>query len=271
MVKGTNYNRIYLLKFEAYFQHFIHMNNYNEYRNLKKLINSLSNNLEALENGNLSVADLYSLLDDARNVHERIAILHYLAIEREVKQEENKGIRFNFSAVEEQEEISPNQTNLIDAIKVEKHVEAVRKSIGEQQPLFEVDAAAKEAIPKDNIQKENQEKSVENQPEQKPEGLSINDRFSSNAEQPTLADKLGQQPIKDLTQAIGLNQKFLFMNDLFEGENEKYKEAIETINNFSDFSQANQYINGSLKQQYNWDNEGVSTQKFMDLVKRRFL
>lgn len=244
------------------------MDNNNEYRNLKKLVNSLANNLEVLENGGLSVADLYSLLDDARNIHERIAILHYLAIERNVKKEENKGLKFDFSVPEDPEGIHPNQTNLIDAIKVENHIEAVRKSIGEQKPLFEIEEEIKEE-PLDS--KPAIEEEVEKKEENKENSISINDKFSSNAEQPTLADKLSQQPIKDLTKAIGLNQKFLFMNDLFEGENEKYKKAIETINNFSDFIAADEYINNNLKYKYNWDIDGVSAQKFMDLVKRRFL
>ncbi|MCT4581787.1 MAG: hypothetical protein N4A35_10245 [Flavobacteriales bacterium] len=246
------------------------MNNNNEYRNLKKLVNSLANNLEALENGNLSVADLYSLLDDARNIHERIAILHYLAIERSVKKEEDRGLKFDFSTTEEPDGIHPNQTNLIDAIKVENHIEAVRKSIGEQQPLFEIEQEIKEE-PAFTPESPIQEEKVEQEEEKKDHSISINDKFSSNAEQPTLADRLSQQPIKDLTKAIGLNQKFLFMNDLFEGENEKYKEAIETINNFSAFIEADEYINNNLKYNYNWDINGVSAQKFMDLVKRRFL
>lgn len=255
-----------------YFQQLLNMGNNNEYRNLKKLVHSLANNLEALENGNLSASDLYSLLDDARNIHERIAILHYLAIERAVKKQENKGIKFNFSSVEE-EEISPNQTNLIDAIKVEHHIEAVKKSIGEQKPLFDTE----EQEPIKEVEKpiepvENYTKPlIEDEKPKEDDNRSINDKFSSGADKPTLADKLGQQPIADLTSAIGLNQKFLFMNDLFEGENDKYKLAIDSINNSGNYGAAIEYINNNLKDQYNWDMDTVSTQKFMSLVHRRFL
>ncbi len=244
------------------------MSNNNEYRNLKKLVHSLANNLEALENGNLSASDLYSLLDDARNIHERIAILHYLAIERAVKKQENNGIKFNFSFFDE-DEVQPNQTNLIDAIKVEHHIEAVKKSIGEQRPLFEEEKPDKitdQKQPDQPITKE--EENTKKHTEET--GGSINDKFSISGS-PTLADKLGQQPIKDLTNAIGLNEKFLFMNDLFDGENDKYKEAIETINEFSAFIEADEYINNSLKDEFNWDMNSVSTQKFIILVQRRFL
>ena len=160
-------------------------------------------------------------------------------------------------------EIPQNQTNLIDAIKVEDHIVAVKKSIGEQKPLFEIE----EPKPINTEVKTEPEEEITIEPT----AGSINDQFSINAEQPTLADKLGQQPIKDLTNSIGLNQKFLFMNDLFEGENDKYKEAIETINKFSTLVEADSYINNSLKGQYNWDMNAISTQKFISLVQRRFL
>lgn len=261
-----------MLKFGLYFQQFLNMGNNNEYRNLKKLVHSLANNLEALENGNLSASDLYSLLDDARKIHERMAILHYLAIERAVKKQENKGIKFNFSSSVEEDEPDLNQTNLIDAIKVEHHIEAVKKSIGEQKPLFDSEEESEKIQPEESKPEQVKEEiTVEPVNKVEDSNISINDKFSTNADKPTLADKLGQQPIKDLTNSIGLNQKFLFMNDLFEGENDKYKEAIETINNFSAYIEADEYINNSLKDQFSWDMKSVSTQKFINLVQRRFL
>ncbi len=244
------------------------MSNKSEYKDLNKLIRSLSNNIESLENGTLSVYDLEILLDNARNIHERITVLHYLAIEKEVKgtqqEEEVKGIRFDFSPPKE--EVAPNQTNLIDAIETEHHIEAVKKSIGEQKPLFDIEEKKEET----------QDKSLSTQrtnpnPSEKEEfAPTINDRFANRAE-PTLADKLSQQPISDLAKAIGLNQRFLFMNDLFEGENEAYKQAITALNSFNSFIEADEYINNVLKPQYKWDANKPTTSEFINLVKRRFL
>ena len=256
----------------------------NDYKNLNELTTSLVSNIEALENGTLSVYDLESLLNDARNIHERITVLHYLAIEREVKVggKENKGIQFNFTSPAELEETHPNQTNLIDAIQVEHHNEAVRKSIGTQAPLFEEEKQT-EKVNQPIVEEEVEEQPIlkevvaETKKEETPSPIevdpksSINDKFSGHAEKLTLADKLRQSPIEDLNKAIGLNQKFLFMNDLFEGENEKYKEALTTINNFATYMEADEFINNSLKHQFSWDENSVSAQKFIDLVKRRFL
>lgn len=239
-----------------------------QYKNLKKLITSLYNNLDSLDKGNLSFADLYSMLDDARNIHERIAILHYMAMERSVKKDdEDNGLNFNFSK-EKTDETPENQTSLIDAIETEEHLEAVKNSIGEQKPLFEFDSK-KLAQNKPEYNKESTQYKT-NDIDDTDVNSTINDKFSSNADKPTLAEKLGKQPIKDLTKHIGLNQKFLFMNDLFEGENDKYKIAIDKINNFSIFDEANKYVK-ELELEYSWDMDSSSAKKFIELISRRFI
>ncbi len=97
---------------------------------------------------------------------------------------------------------------------------------------------------------------------------SINEQLSTNNE--TLADKLQKSPIGDLTEAIGINQKFLFMNDLFEGENEAYKSALQQLNDFGSMQEASTYLQ-ELEAKYHWDAEHKSTVQFKDLVERRYL
>jgi hypothetical protein len=60
------------------------------------------------------------------------------------------------------------------------------------------------------------------------------------------------------------------MNDLFDGENTLYKEAIAAINGFASYSEAEQLMN-QLAQRHNWEMESTSVTKFMDLVERRFI
>ena len=80
---------------------------------------------------------------------------------------------------------------------------------------------------------------------------------------------MSRQPIKDLKSAIGLNQKFLFMNDLFEGENEIFNNAINKINAFNTLPEAIAFIDSDLSS--TWDKENSSVLNFMDLVERRFM
>lgn len=97
----------------------------------------------------------------------------------------------------------------------------------------------------------------------------LNQQFST--EQQTVGEKLQRRPISDLTKAVGINQKYLLMNDLFEGENVAYNEAINRLNNFASGHEAIQYVNKELAPKYGWDTEDHAVRSFVDLVERRYL
>lgn len=248
------------------------------YKSIKDIVASLADSVEKLEEGTLSVEELETVLDDARALHERIAILQYLAVQPlpSVNGEPKKGTSFSFGvdqSVLNSLREPTNQTNLLDAIEEENKSDE-KKPVSD---LFDVPAPVAVPEPKTpeipEVPKELQTPSKEAEKplnsEEGKEMKSVNDKFSSQREVETLADKLSKKPITDLGEAIGLNQKFLFMNDLFEGENNLYKEAVNTLNNFSSFIEADEYIN-VLKSRHGWDNTSSTVKSFMELVERRY-
>jgi len=92
------------------------------------------------------------------------------------------------------------------------------------------------------------------------------DDLAAKQPQNNLSTRMQSRPINDLAKAIGLNDKFLFVRELFEGDKEKYHEAIQIINEMPNFEQAQAYIN----ERFNWDEEQPEVKKFMDLVRRKF-
>ncbi len=76
--------------------------------------------------------------------------------------------------------------------------------------------------------------------------------------------------IKDLKKAIGINDRFVFINELFRGDEAMYERSIKTINNFSIYAEAQYWMERELKIKLGWDNERPATQEFYALVKRRF-
>lgn len=103
------------------------------------------------------------------------------------------------------------------------------------------------------------------------EDQSINDLIAKGKVKESLADKHLKKPIADLEKHIGINQKFSFINNLFDGDKEAYDEAIAFLNSCTGFLEADDYIQNRLRQKYNWDEETVSVIKFMDLVERRYI
>ena len=98
---------------------------------------------------------------------------------------------------------------------------------------------------------------------------SIHRKIASKTNSKTIADKLHHNPIKDLKAAIGINEKFLFINQLFEGNLQNYSAAIEKINTVNDLGTAKQ-IAADLAGQMNWDDKNEHVKNFMELLERRF-
>jgi hypothetical protein len=105
-----------------------------------------------------------------------------------------------------------------------------------------------------------------NDTRQEPE--SLNDKLKQGKTE--LVEVLKETPVKDLRKAIGINDRFLFINDLFRGDESVYERSIKTINSFNIYPEAEYWINRELKVKLGWDNNHPSVQHFDQLVKRRF-
>ncbi|MCU7548018.1 hypothetical protein OCK74_02780 [Chitinophagaceae bacterium LB-8] len=96
----------------------------------------------------------------------------------------------------------------------------------------------------------------------------LNDRLKENKKE--LAHVLKETPIKDLRKAIGVNDRFVFVNELFRGDETMYERSIKTINGFHILPEAEYWINRELKVKLGWDDYKDSVQHFYHLVRRRF-
>jgi hypothetical protein len=98
---------------------------------------------------------------------------------------------------------------------------------------------------------------------------SLNDKLK--VQKTELFDSLKEAPIRDLKKAIGINDKFLFINELFRGDEVMYERSIKTINGFSIYPEAEYWIKRELKLKLGWDDRNEIVKQFDQLVKRRFL
>jgi len=99
-------------------------------------------------------------------------------------------------------------------------------------------------------------------------GESLNDKLKQGKTE--LIEVFKETPIKDLRKAIGINDRFLFINDLFRGDESVYERSIKTINSFNIYAEAEYWINRELKVKLGWPAENPSVDHFYQLVKRRF-
>jgi hypothetical protein len=98
---------------------------------------------------------------------------------------------------------------------------------------------------------------------------SINDKHSIPVNE--VSDIFEDAPIKDLKKAIGINERFLYLNELFRGDETMYERSIKTINAFSIYPEAEFWIRRELKLKLGWDDKYNTVKQFDQLVRRRFL
>ena len=116
----------------------------------------------------------------------------------------------------------------------------------------------------------------QDQPEKKisPDDLSfeypesLNDQLKETKIE--LSQSLTSTPIKDLKKGIGVNDRFLFINELFRGDEAMYERSIKTIQSFSIYAEAEFWIRRELKVKIGWRDNHPVVKQFDQLVKRRF-
>jgi hypothetical protein len=109
---------------------------------------------------------------------------------------------------------------------------------------------------------------AEREQNEEKEDVSLNEKHKEESKD--IVHFLEQVPIKDLKKAIGINDRYQYINELFRGDADMYERSIKTINNFSAYGEAHYWIERELKVKVGWDMSRQITKDFYALVKRRF-
>nr|MBA3901447.1 hypothetical protein [Bacteroidota bacterium] len=103
------------------------------------------------------------------------------------------------------------------------------------------------------------------------ENGSVNDRIGQSKIYSDLSNRLQKNPISDLTRAIGLNEKFLYIKDLFNNDSAAFMEALNELNSFGNYAAAEHFLSDNLASKFNWEKNSETVAKFTELVQRRYL
>ncbi len=96
----------------------------------------------------------------------------------------------------------------------------------------------------------------------------INNKFKEHKIE--VAHLLENTHIKDLKKAISINERYVFINDLFKGDEHLFERSVKHIQSFSILPEATFWIERELKIPLQWSAKNEVVQLFDQLVKRRF-
>lgn len=158
-----------------------------------------------------------------------------------------------------QDTIEPSPAEVISELKVETESDTVEKKV---IPVVTEVQAARSGIFKES------EPSIA---QQFHESETIHDKIGAAQHAFAVADKLKLSPVADLVKAIGINEKFLFISQLFNNNQQVYQQAIEKLNNSKTFADAYMYFDTEVVTKFKADKTSDVYRQFIDILQRRFI
>lgn len=104
-----------------------------------------------------------------------------------------------------------------------------------------------------------------------PNSLNFQFAENNNDNQNSLHQQFRQSKIENLRQFIALNEKFLYINQLFDGNSLAFNDALDKLENCQNIKEALLLIEQKYAQNYQWNKEKEETKQFLNIVERRFL
>lgn len=179
-------------------------------------------------------------------------------------------VRFDFSGgfdtpeIEEKPkpEINPQKTE--ESIKVESKIEPEIKKEFVQESI-----AQKEERMVDHDPRPSLDEVLENKDTAEDKTASYYERFSK-AYKAAAGDRLGTSKINSLKGAIGLNDRMLFINELFNGDVNSFNEVINKLDQLENNEVALRQLS-EIAANENWNKEDSSVDAFAHLITRRYV
>ena len=277
------------------------------FKNLEDLVGDLGAGLVKLRAGELEPEELTPLVEDARELCDRLVLLRFKAHEfaYEVRKKAPEG-GVDEQAVDRQP-VRPfrigaaYQTSLIDAIEevsreqAEQAAEA-RRNAGTPD-LFDViepvdipqpEPEVPEVEPTVEASSESPESDPENQPDAEPVVEVVQPEAEAEAEAepepaeplletleqdeaaPSLAEQLEQQSIGDLRTAFSLVEKYECIKVLFQDDAGLFDKVLEALDGAGDVQLALHWLHQHVPDSAAWDEDDPTVARFLDKLQRRY-
>jgi len=172
-------------------------------------------------------------------------------------------------------EDNPSNADLPKETTTTEKVETAEKKPASEPVIEEklIDIKPENTIP----ETENNEESVTHKEETKNDTI-IADKFekqqkffdeklASETSNKDLSSRLKSQPIKSIAGSIGINDKFMLIRELFNGDADKFRTTMEVLDRTDSFSNAKKYIDDN----FNWDMENENVSQLMNLIERKYI
>ena len=275
---------------------------------IKTILGHLHSGVEKLESGHLSPEEMELLVEDAKELYERMIILRYKIYETNVlgvqapvisaslRQPEIETPIDLFGSIDEPASEPEFEVTFASGESEERNEEVFYDKNEEQ--LEEEEEATEEATAEEEDEATEEapaeEEEEANEEEMSEEVAEVEAELEEPAEETTAAQTAnwepefsGDQPIwmaemeanirdnrsvfplESLIGAFTLNEKLQFINELFDGSSDEFSSNIKQLDQLASMDAARNMLT-ELSQTFNWDTESEIVEDFIYKICRRY-
>ena len=264
---------------------------------IKTILGHLQSGVEKLESGHLSPEDMELLVEDAKELYERMVILRYKIYETSVLGVKEAVISASirhteietpidlFGSIDEPTSEPEFEVTFASGQSDELNEEKIIEEESHEEESHEEEELIEEAAPiieeEDLIEEEEEEEEEELHGEEEEELIeraapsSWEPEFSGDqpiwmAEmEANIRDNRSVFPLESLIGAFTLNEKLQFINELFDGSSDEFSSNVKQLDQLASIDAARNMI-AELAATYTWDTDSEIVEDFMYKICRRY-
>lgn len=238
---------------------------------IKENLKNINSLISKLENGNLStiekdiilqnLRDLYLLVNSVESLDHEVIQAKESIVETKLKEPVQP--KDEQVVVKEEPKIEEKEVELMDF--VDDQVEEIKEeSVIEKTHSEPINESPKQQNLFANSNGGNNVKTVGETLGQNKR--SLNERLADNSKN-DVASKISQKPVTDIKAAIGIGDRFLYIRELFNGNNDTFEQTVTHLNSLNSFDDAESYIRSN----FDWDDSDETVLNFVSVVKRKYI
>ncbi|MDN5203333.1 hypothetical protein QQ008_18245 [Fulvivirgaceae bacterium BMA10] len=97
----------------------------------------------------------------------------------------------------------------------------------------------------------------------------LHDEIKIEAKQ-TIADIHQNKKIESIKKNITINQRFMFVNELFGGDSDHFNQALEALEVCDSYDSAMKILNESYAKEHDWNMDSEEVCEFIDILSKRY-
>lgn len=255
----------------------------------EEIVKAIEAHFQRMQQGRLGMQDLEELVEQARELYERVLVLRYKAYEEKVfgeakeilEQHEAEIINVDESLDEsyaEQEEEPAGASEAVFDFSLFDEAETTHTGHSGEIPAFAEQHETEEKTqfvtmdtdpPYDSeVVAETHTSDPVSDPEPDTPVHLQDDMFNHILEENDRSRMLGSK-LDTLVGAFGFNEKFQCIHELFKGSSDDFNQAVDVLDNMQTFEEAKQQLQFYVHL-HHWDLNSEITAEFVRKVERRF-